>query len=560
MGEVNIKIRNPGLGLVPPNAGNIQVKVGVCSKGTPNTVYSFGSVKAAQDALGSGPLLEAVCQALSVAGGPVMAVPLIVAAGSFGAAPGAMALTGSGTGTITVTRGAEQSVRVKIILGGTLTTATFKVKVGSGGYGATITTGAGPFNYQVPGEYFTNLQFAAGTYVADDEYVLNTDGTVTRIGSGSATLLNGSTHSPVDNFDVWVQITTAGALATAAFKYSLDGGNNFSAPILTPVGGVYAIGGSGLVLTFSGTFVLDDVYKVTASPAGYVSGDVNTALTALLADPAAFGWVHLVGMAADAAGAATMAGVVDTKLAAAEAVFRYVWGAVECPAEGDSAVKTAFLNFISERTAVCVGDVGLRSPLTGRTTRRNHAWSMTARLGGLNLSLDPAQVDLGGLQNVSSIYRDEGTTPGLDDARLCTVRTYAGLPGYYLTNFRMMGMNGSDFTYGVNRRVMDRICTLTRQGYLLLLMKRARIDEETGYIDERDAQAYDAQVTGKLRADLMADPQEVTTVKAQLSRTDNLLSTGTLNAEVEAIPFGYFRTINATVGFVNPALQQARAA
>jgi hypothetical protein len=42
-----------------------------------------------------------------------------------------------------------------------------------------------------------------------------------------------------------------------------------------------------------------------------------------------------------------------------------------------------------------------------------------------------------------------------------------------------------------------------------------------------------------------------------VSRTDNILSTSTVNVEVSVIPKGYARIINLTLGFKNPALRAA---
>src|SRR5690606_39784368 len=62
------------LGLAPADISGIQAKIGVCSKGTPNMVYSFGTRDALVEALGAGPLVEDAAIALD-AGGPVICVP-----------------------------------------------------------------------------------------------------------------------------------------------------------------------------------------------------------------------------------------------------------------------------------------------------------------------------------------------------------------------------------------------------------------------------------------------------------------------------------------------------
>lgn len=48
-----------------------------------------------------------------------------------------------------------------------------------------------------------------------------------------------------------VKITAQGTLNTAAFAYSIDGGNNFSDEITVPVAGKYELPGTGLTITFA---------------------------------------------------------------------------------------------------------------------------------------------------------------------------------------------------------------------------------------------------------------------------------------------------------------------
>jgi hypothetical protein len=557
--NVQINIVDPGLGIVPASAGKTQVKLGVCQKGVPNVLLSAGSVSAARDAIGSGPMLDAVAQVLAVAGGTVLMMPVLPS--SYGTVTSSFALSGVGTGTVSGSKGPEQIVKVKIILGGALATATFQVAVGSGAYGATVTTAADPYTYQVPGQMFTKLAFAVGTYVANDVYTLNLDGTVTRVGSGTATLLDGSTHSPVDAYEVWVEITTAGALGAGAFRYSLDGGNNWTGSIGIPAGGKYIIPDTGVVLTFSGSFSLDDVYKGTATGAAFVNGDLTTALVALHANASEWGFLHVIGTPSSAANAVTLGGVVGAQTTAMEAAFRYVWGLIECPAsEGDSAIKTAFASYVDARIGVAVGDEDLISPLSGRRTKRNKAWSYAARLSAIKLSSHPGQVaatDNGGaLKNVLALYRDESATPGLDEARFVTARTLIGQPGYFVTRGKMMASTSSDFQNVMNRRVMDRACTVARSAFLLYVNSSVAIDDTTGFIDERSAVDIEAVVQAKLEAALI-DEGEASSVRVVVARTDNLLSTSILNTEVEVIPKGYTETIKVGIGFKNPALRAA---
>ncbi len=130
--------------------------------------------------------------------------------------------------------------------------------------------------------------------------VAGTAGAVTHTGTGTSTLtLDTSEKTPLDDYSVAIAVTRAGAsltAATAAFKFSLDGGTTYSPEVAVPTSGSYEISGTGIVLTFAaGTFVVDDAYTFkTSSPAATIA-DITSAIDALLADPKTWGWMHVVG-------------------------------------------------------------------------------------------------------------------------------------------------------------------------------------------------------------------------------------------------------------------------
>ena len=66
-------------------------------------------------------------------------------------------------------------------------------------------------------------------------------------GGGSVTV----DGSPTNAFSVVVKFTAQGQLNTAAFVYSIDGGNTFTDEITVPVNGEYEITGTGLKLKFT---------------------------------------------------------------------------------------------------------------------------------------------------------------------------------------------------------------------------------------------------------------------------------------------------------------------
>lgn len=554
---VNMTIEDGALGTLPPNVAGASVKLGVCSSGTANTLTGFSDTTAMRRALGQGPLVEAIAQILDVAGGPVYAMPLTpTVVGTVGS----VTHGGTGTGTVTPSRAPDRVVKAKITTAGALATMYASFSVDGGAYGTPVISTAAwaTDGYRVPGT-LTTLTFPAGTYVIDETYSFSTAGVLTfrngadsGVGTGPAAVTQVS--SPLDAYDVILTITTAGAAGVGAFTYSLDGGNTTSASIAIPGGGVYVIPGTGVVLTFAGTFTEDDTYSFTTVAAGFTGTEVTTGLTALRAMSTEWGFLHVVGTAANAAAAAVIAALVDTQLTSAETGFRFAFGVVECPtAEADATVAAAFASFESARVMVCAGDAAVVSPLTGKILRRNCAWVVTARLALIPVNEDPAWVGRGRVKNVQSIYRNEAETELLDEARFTTMRTHIGKPGYYITNGRMMAAGGSDYTFVQHRRVMDRACQVTRAAELPYLNADVRIDLETGFIDEKDAQQFEGDVNAKLRAAIVA-PGYASGSSVVMSRTANLLSGAEQPVSVRVIPKAYLKQIDTSIGFQNPAL------
>jgi hypothetical protein len=558
MGDVSpIIVKDGGLGLLPLGSGaRPLVKMGVCSAGTPNTFYGFGDVASMQAALGAGPLVEALAVQLAIAGGPVYAV---VINSSQAGSVGAVTHTGPGAATVTPSRGPLAAIAVKIVTGGALGTMAFQVSRGGGAYGPTITSAAGPYSYAVPGTQ-TTLTFAAQTYAANDVFTVATSGVVSVVGSGTAGWLTHA-NSPADAADVLVTIKTSGAPGTGAFTYSLDGGTTVSNTIAIPGSGIYAIPGTGIILTFAGSATEGDTYAFTAAAAGFTNTDLTNAYTALLqnASAQAIEWklAHVVGAPASASAAAATAAVVEAQMSAAFTGMRFGRCFMECPtSEADNAVIAAFANFVGPRTAVCATDFACVSPITGRITRRNCAWIASALAAATRPGVDIGGVQLNSdlVKTVNAIYRDDAAMGDtFDAARFITMRTRIGKQGYFISNGRTMAASGSDFTFLVNARVMDEACTIARGVLLPHVNGSTRVDPTTGYIDERDAQKIEGRANALLGQGLV-NTGDATASQAQISRTTAILSTNTMPTTVSVTPLGYSRAIPLTVGFSNPAL------
>ncbi len=558
--DVTFSILDGQLGQVPGSVANASVKLGICSDGTVGSIYSFGDTSTLST-LGVGPLVEALGDTLSVAGGVQYGLPLNPT--TSGAASSVDTSKVTGAGVVAVTVAPKTSIAIKITTGGALATAFIAFSVNGGAYSTPIVTVAGPGSYAVPGT-LTTVTLAAGTYVLNDVYTISTLGAVTLSGSGPASSNVTFTASPMDVYAVQVTIVTGGGVGTATFTYSVDGGNTVSSTIATAA--KYAIPGTGVVLGFTSTFTAADVYSFTTTAAAFNNTDVTNGLTTLLASAIGFGFVHLVGVGTNAAAAAATAAVVDTAMTTAETAYRFIFTIMGCPtaAESDATVAAAFTSFASKRVAVCAGDVKMISALTGRIERRDCSWVVSSRAAAVNPGEDVAWVGSpkGSIPHIDAsngagLYRDEAKTPLLDAARFCTMRTFPGLAGYYITNGRMMAAGGSDFTYMVNRRVMDAACTIARSAELPYLNGRLRVNSD-GTIDERDASSFEKSVTAQIKAVLMgSSPPQISNASVSVNRSANILSTGIEPVSIRITPLGYGRQIATTIGFNNPALLAA---
>jgi hypothetical protein len=381
-----------------------------------------------------------------------------------------------------------------------------------------------------------------------------------------------SSGTPKDAYEVYVDIVKGGAVGTATFKISLDGGDTY-----VNGGAVYATAATvatfaaetGLTFAFAaGTYVAGERYSLTNTPPTFSASDLDAAFDALRADArgAALDFVHVVGTVGGVSDSAkvtnliSLATAVDAKMVAWEGAYRYAFALLEAPDVPDAAFtgSSAFANFASKRVAIVGGYDEMTSRVSGRLYKRPAAWAVADRVSAIVPSEDPGWVGSpkGSLPFITKLYRDEGATPGLDATRMMTLRTHEGLAGFYVNGGKMMAAPGSDFSLLINRRVMDRACRALRPAILPYLNASLLVDKTTGFIDEVQARVIEAKVGGILRAVLVSSGW-ATSVTVRIKRDNNILSDGTLYVTIRVVPKALVRAISASIGFVNPALAAA---
>lgn len=466
---VTVTVKDGALGSTAGLGTDRCAVVGTCTGGTANTVYEFTDLATLISTLGTsvsgGPAVEAAALILAVSGKPVVVVP-----------------TTNGT---------------------------------TGSVGSVTLTGTGPD----PGPTFTG--------------------------------------DPLDAYNIKIKITLGGAVTTARFRIAFDGDNpdgpTYSDEYVTAASVTTWAASTGLTIAFTaGTYVAGDIYSAVCVAPTYTNTNLNTALTALLADSRTWRFVFAVGEPSTVATSATMASTLDTALTTAQSNHRYAWGLIQAASDTDANVSAAFSSFSTKRVSVVAGFETVTSVISGRTFSRGAAWATAARAMAMTISQDLGEVRAGALSAVTALTRDERKTPGLDAAGFLTHRSIVGLNGAYVTNPRIMAPAGSDFQLIQYRQVMDVACTVGRLA-LVQYLNSDLVTNADGTIDESEAQGIDAAITAAL-AESLTQPNYATAVSAVTDRANNVLSTQTLKVKIRVQPKGYAKTITAEIGFVNPNL------
>ncbi len=392
--------------------------------------------------------------------------------------------------------------------------------------------------------------------IADSAVTDGTLGAITKVGSHAGPTITDNSSASNDAYELLVEIVLGGAVATATFKYSLDGGDTFSATIATAA--TVNLTGSGLSLAFAaGTYVAGHQYSAESTAPSYTAQGLSDAIDIAFASSSAFRLVHCIGYGAAASATATTAAAVQTIMnAKTTSAYKYAYAMIEAADDTDSAINTALTSVSANRVACAAGFDEQISTLTQRLYRRHAAWTIVEEIMRRPISVDAGYFagGYGAVASVTSIERDEFATPLLDAARCCTLRTWVGRQGFYVTRGRMLATTGSDFTNITHRQVMDVACAIAYDALLNFVNVDLLVNPTTGKLVEEEAQAIEAFVNGKLRAAITA-PLHASDVQFLIDRNQDVLTSETLKSKTRILPKAYARYIENELSFRNPALE-----
>lgn len=409
------------------------------------------------------------------------------------------------------------------------------------------------------------LALAGGPVVAV-KAASSTAGSCSAVTAGAsntgAAVLSVTTGTARDDFRVVVKVTRAGAnpaAMTAAVRISLDNGETYGEEIGVPSTGTFTIGNTGITVDFdAASLVVNDTYSFTATAPIWDATALGLCTTALASTTYDHEFVHIAEQVTGA-----NVGAPDTSISGLETSNVYRWlltNARDQDVAGSESVSTwqgilvgsspGFSAITSRHTVVCAGAAETPSPLWDCFMRRGVAWRIGPRLalirevsGGAGLAEHPGRVRSGALAGIAEgdLYHDLRSLTGLDTNNFMGCQSLPGRPGYYATD-RTRATSGSDFTKVMHVRLVKEAARLA------VAIMQEYIGENVrtitgGLIDPRDADAIDGYVTAALKRDLV-DSGLASFVSCQVDRTNNVVSTSTLNFKVRVRPLGYATTLD----------------
>jgi hypothetical protein len=400
--------------------------------------------------------------------------------------------------------------------------------------------------------------------------VAGTSGAVTKSPAGTSTGTITLAGEPFDTFDGRLEITKSGTNGTAKFRYSLDAQTidttiepTFSPELTVPSAGTYLIPNSNITVTFvpgggAVFFEKGDVHT-WASVEPYFSGtELADAFAAVLGSFRQWRFAHVAGNAPTSSAAATIAAALATHMDTAQGKFRYARAFIDAGSKDTFAnLASAFASYENRRVGPAYGQIVRTAlkPFVGFShPRRSMLAEKSARAASNLISTSLHRVASGGLAGILAIEHDEYQSPGVDDLRISSVRTWPGRPGFYLTRGRLASPPGSDFQYTHNGFVMDVACAAVVRAQQAWIGKSFRTTN-AGTLDPLDAEDLRQDVLKQLRAQL-TEPMNaegkrghVSALDYRVDLTNNVLISGQILTEVAIRPRGYADFFVTQIGF-----------
>lgn len=384
---------------------------------------------------------------------------------------------------------------------------------------------------------------------------------------GGSVVTISASPTPNDDYEFALKIIVGGTRGTAGITYqlSLDGGRTYGPTTALGTALTITIPGAGGVIwaIAAGTLAAADLFTARSVAPCWNNTELGAGLDALVLSAVDWELLHVVGPLD-----ATSAGLIDVRMSAMFASGKYhSWiGNARVPTIGESeatyAIAMAVISaaFTSVYGSFYAGACKLSSNVSGRKYKRPVSFLTAAREASVSEEIDIANPNLTALigasikdANGNPDEHDEAINPGLDDLGFGTLRTWDGT-GVYVNRPRLICPAGSDFQLMPHRRVINLGHAALRAYFKRRLNQPVLVDMVTGFIIETERREMELGALAAMNAVLRSKPK-ASGCLFSLSKTDNVLSTKTINGSGRIIPLAYPEGFNIDVGFYNPALQ-----
>ncbi|MDE6234104.1 MAG: DUF2586 domain-containing protein [Lachnospiraceae bacterium] len=383
-------------------------------------------------------------------------------------------------------------------------------------------------------------------------------GNVTHTGTGAGIFT--VTGKPNNSYDIAVQITGTGNTNEGSFRYSIDGGNNFSEEHTIPLGGEYGISGTGLTLAFEDSstdeksFTENDVYSFSTTAPTLNNASVLKAVDKLISFRKEIEICHIVGITAKTLWAALQS-KAEEFMTVHKRPLIFLCEARPC-AEGET-----FDEYLSAMEAerkgissyfICVSlSYAAYQRKDLRIQNINMAGVISGLIGQAKESLSIGCVEEFPISSAKLLkLLPEGIeeySQELDGIGYTVFRQYNGKEDFYISNANVMASLGSDFKYVENVRVLNRIVRSVSSQATDKIQCEIDPDELEGSLKPIEAHLNIAMEDAE--RDKIISSGEVTIDTENL----NILSDEELNVEVTWIPMGTVRKFNLKFSVNNPA-------
>lgn len=374
--------------------------------------------------------------------------------------------------------------------------------------------------------------------------------------------------SPVDSYPFAILITRAGGVGVGAFKIAMDVTGAYGAETAIPGGGTYAIPGTGITLTFTGTFDVGDLITFSSAGPTSTAGDLTTALGVLSGLNVDGGEVHICGGLTGAMAASIISWLATERAASREWIV-YMETRDRNSGETASQYKTAlladFAGLIEPNGCLAVIPGWWNTVLQGNKgiERRSFAWAAVTQIWRLPYWVHPSSKTDGG-GSLPGLYtpttpgapdtHDERLSPGLGGSggRFMTIQSLPGAENLGLwfvgdaSGLRSPGTfaaGTSDFSLLMYARTGNR-CRRAMLSFGSQILASSYPTKSNGALTDASRKKLNGKAAAYIKNRL---GQGVVNVRVEFSSTENLKSNKRVVYTAFLDVYGYALKVNGTV-------------